>query len=191
MEEKQLIEKAKLGDKSAIELLYRSNFVFIYKYVKSSLSDKDITDDVVSNIFVNAFSKIQSFRADSTFKTWLHMIARNEIYQQYKKNGVERKFLIIDENFLSSSEDENLGDEVEYEIKRELKEVAEEKKIELLLEKLNVRYAEVLRLRYLLSLNIKECAEILSITENNVKVLQNRALKQASKLLGEENGKDY
>jgi RNA polymerase sigma-70 factor (ECF subfamily) len=190
MEEKQLIEKAKRGDKSAIELLYRSTFIFIYKYVKSCLSDKDITDDVVSNVFVNAFSKIQSFRSDSTFKTWLHIIARNEIYQQYKKNGIDRKFVIIDDNFLSTSEDESMGEEVEYEVMRELKEVAEERKVELLLEKLSVRYAEILRLRYLLSLNIKECAEILNITENNVKVLQNRALKQASKLLGEENGKD-
>jgi RNA polymerase sigma-70 factor (ECF subfamily) len=192
MEEQQLILKAKGGDRTAIELLYRSTITYIYKYVRSCISDKDLTDDVVSTIYLNAFSKIVNFRGDSSFKTWLHMIARNEIYQQYKRNGIARKHINIDDNFLESNEyvvnsqdmDEN------YELMRMKHETELENEVEVVFQDMKPRYAEVLRLRYLSNLTVKECSEILQISENNVKVLQNRAIKAASKLLKKENGKN-
>lgn len=186
MDEKELVKRAKQGDRTAMELLYRSTFTYIYKYVLSSVNDRDVTDDLVSNIFLNAFTKIAQFRGESTFKTWLHMLARNEIFTFYRGKAVTSRIVNFDEDFLESSFSAEI--DIEQEEKQiALKEIDVEKRVAEVLNVLHPRYAEILKLRYLSGMTIKETSQYLKITENNVKVLQNRAIKQASKLLGVEN----
>lgn len=183
MEEKELVKKAQAGDKTSIELLYRSTFTYIYKYVLSSVSNKEAAEDIASEIYVKAFTKLKLFRGESSFKTWLHAVARNEIVAFYKKKAITKNFIDFDEDYIVDETQLDLEfDESEKNIV--LREVEDEKKVARILDLLKPRYSEILRLRYLIGMTIKECAESLNITENNVKVLQNRAIKQAGKLLG-------
>lgn len=190
MDERTLIIQAQEGNKTAMELLYRSTIDYIFKFVRSSLQDIDITEDVVSKIYLNAFTNLNKFRNESSFKTWLHIIARNEIYHQYTSNGIARRHLNIDENYLQSSDyiigqNQKIDDYQSVEEEEEARMIKEdmlENQVEKVLSVLKPRYAEVLKLRFISSFSIKECAEILGVTENNIKVLQNRALKSAGKL---------
>jgi RNA polymerase sigma-70 factor (ECF subfamily) len=63
------------------------NFAFI-------LTNKhDVADDIAQDTFVNAFLSLDSFRGESTVKTWLLKICRNQVIN-YKKSAFFRKIIL-------------------------------------------------------------------------------------------------
>lgn len=62
----------------ACALLYDRHFMYIQSIGwRSGIHSNDI-DDFVNTVFFKAFSKIQQYRAESKFRTWLTTIALNE-----------------------------------------------------------------------------------------------------------------
>jgi RNA polymerase sigma-70 factor, ECF subfamily len=156
------IELAKNGDKSALEFLYRSNFSVLFKYVYYHVEHKEICEDIVAEAFVKGFSALGKFKAKSTFKTWIYSIARNLIFDFYR---TKYKYTGISDNLTVLSEERKIPVE-------KIKEVKE------MLKYLNPKYREVIELRFFSHLSVKETANILKTSENNVKVMQNRAIKE-------------
>lgn len=166
-EEIEFVKLAKNGDKQAIEGLYTMHFDWLYRFIRAKVDSNEAAEDICADAFVQAFENIAKFRAESTFKTWLYSIARNELKSWYKSRS--RKAPLEFE--VKAKEDEY--DEVKME--------ENEKLVGVILDELKDNYREVLELRFISNLTIKETAETLGITENNVKVIQNRAIKQAQK----------
>ena len=48
-------------------------FSFAYKYVK----DKDLAEEVVENTFINIWEKIDQYKPEFNFSTWVYAIAKN------------------------------------------------------------------------------------------------------------------
>lgn len=73
----QLIERAKKGDSTAFGTIYlqHKNEVFrlCLRLTNSTADSEDLTQDV----FLQVFRKLESFRGDAAFSTWLHRIAVN------------------------------------------------------------------------------------------------------------------
>jgi RNA polymerase sigma-70 factor, ECF subfamily len=87
--ETEIVQKAKLGNKDALEKLYTENFKGLYVYVRHRISNDYTAEDIVSESFVKAFESIKSFKGESSFKTWVYTIARNKIIDWYRKKGKE------------------------------------------------------------------------------------------------------
>lgn len=183
---KALVRKAVQGDMGAKELLYRETVDSVYRYTYSTLSDKHQVDDIVSSVYVKVFKNLSSYRGDSSFRTWIFGILRNELLSYYRAKQVTTGHVSLEEN--DSIEDEIPTEDIE------LNEAEAEEKLQIreqeavavvsdLMNELPDRYAEILKLRYIGCLELDECAEILGISKNNVKVLLNRAKKKAHKLL--------
>lgn len=181
MNEKYLIEKAKEKDPNAISELYDQNIKTIYRFVLYKTNHKEIAEDLTSEVFVRAFEKIATFKGNSSFKTWLYVIAKNLIIEWYR-NKEKTTELIYEPDGTQSLEAE-IDEE-----SRNLKLETCNSKEELLIGKIfnnldNDKYKKVLELRFLLNYTIKETAEELKISEGNVKVIQNRALKKAKSIV--------
>jgi RNA polymerase sigma-70 factor (ECF subfamily) len=60
----------------------------IYKFVYLKTSNKEVAEDIVSDVFLSALNNIKSFRLDenSSFNSWIYKIAYNKIIDFYKKN---------------------------------------------------------------------------------------------------------
>ena len=67
------------------ERYYKDLYQYIYVMTLSSFD----TEDILHNVFVKAMKGIRFFRGDSTAKTWLFTIARNECINYIKKNRKE------------------------------------------------------------------------------------------------------
>jgi len=143
----------------------------MYRFVYSYTGDKQNTEDIVSEGYTKAFENIYKFKKRSSFKTWVFKIIKNEIFRYYRKN---KGFVSFNNDF-----DEIIQDTTVNHTSSRSKLI----KANRILKKLNKKYSDVLRLRYLNGCNIKECSEILGISKSYVKVLQNRALKKANKIL--------
>ncbi len=77
-EDSELVAKAREGDRFAFESLYRRHRNRIYAVVwRLCGGDGALAEDLLQEAFVRAWQKLDSFRGDSRFSTWLHRLSVN------------------------------------------------------------------------------------------------------------------
>jgi RNA polymerase sigma-70 factor (ECF subfamily) len=78
--DKKLLEKFKdqITKNEAFQLLLEKYNRKVYWQVRRIVIDHDDANDVVQNTFIKVWEKLESFREDSQFYTWLFRIATNE-----------------------------------------------------------------------------------------------------------------
>lgn len=83
----------------------------VWNYVFSLIQNTDVSNDLAQECFIKAYTHLDSFRSESTIKTWLLRIARNLVYD-YRRSALFRKVVITDKDavngFVSSAESEAL-----------------------------------------------------------------------------------
>lgn len=89
------VRRAAAGDVQAFERLYRSHVARIHGLARRMLSE-DLADEVTQDVFVRAWSKLDSFRGDAAFGTWLHRVAINLVLGKRKELGRNRGRFIGD-----------------------------------------------------------------------------------------------
>ncbi|WP_156289316.1 sigma-70 family RNA polymerase sigma factor [Oceanobacillus salinisoli] len=146
-----------------------------FYYVK----DRETAKDMVQNTFIKCYENMDTFRYDSSIKTWLYRITINQS-KDYLKSWHYRK--VQTKNILESAVNTFLPLTEEKVIKES--ESEEMKDIILSLPK---NYQEVIYLYYYKSLSITEIAEVTDLNTNTVKTRLRRA-KQRLKILLEEAG---
>ena len=73
--EKRWVEKARAGDRLAFEKLYRSHCDRIYALCwRMCGGDRALAEDMVQEAFVRAWNKLDLFKGESKFGTWLHRL---------------------------------------------------------------------------------------------------------------------
>jgi RNA polymerase sigma-70 factor (ECF subfamily) len=77
-DESGLVKRAVSGDRAAFEKLYRRHRDRIYGLVwRLAGGDAGLAEDLLQDSFVRAWQKLDSFRGDSRFGTWLHRLSVN------------------------------------------------------------------------------------------------------------------
>jgi RNA polymerase sigma-70 factor (ECF subfamily) len=66
-----LVRLAQGGDAEAFGQLVERNRRAVFRTALAALGTRDEADDVAQEAFVTAFRKLDTFRGESTFKTWL------------------------------------------------------------------------------------------------------------------------
>ncbi len=85
MNESKIIEKALKGDQKAFRRLYDGHVELIFRFLMQFDSDRQIVSDWVQQAFIKAFRKLDSFKGQSSFRTWLFSIAINEMRSSNRK----------------------------------------------------------------------------------------------------------
>lgn len=77
-DEASLVDAARQGDMAAFESLYRANRDRIYGLLwRICGGDFSLAEDLLQESFVRAWQKLDSFRGESRFGTWLHRLSAN------------------------------------------------------------------------------------------------------------------
>ncbi len=79
-DDQHLVERLQSGDEAAYETLITRFQHPVFNLVSRLMSDPDDTCDVVQEVFLKVFRNVNSFRAESSLKTWVYRIAVNEAY---------------------------------------------------------------------------------------------------------------
>lgn len=69
---------ARDGDRDAFERLYRSHVDRVHGLARR-MAGRGSADDLTQEVFIRAWEKLDSFRGDAAFGTWLHRLAVNLI----------------------------------------------------------------------------------------------------------------
>src|SRR5437764_10184409 len=73
--ESQLIERVVNGDPLAERELYDAHVDRVYRLAFRLAGDDDLARDFTQETFIRAFERLDGFRGEAAFSTWLHSIA--------------------------------------------------------------------------------------------------------------------
>lgn len=171
--DEEIVRRILQGDVVLFELLMRRHNQRIYRAIRSILRDDSESEDVMQEAYVRAFEHLAQFEGRAQFSTWLTRIAVNEALNRLKTRG---KLDPLDQQ-LNEGEDEAMS---EFQSNSPTPEVsASHNEVRELLERaimtLPVAYRSVIVLRDVEEMSTTETAEVLSLTDANVKVRLHRA----------------
>ncbi len=140
------------------------------RYARRFLFNYHDIEDLVQEVFIKAYTNIQSFDASKKFSAWLYRIAHNEFINAIKKKGKE-PMPFFDLDILLP----RLASKDEADKKTNQREICQ--MIEQCLDKLDFKYREPLILYYFEELTYREIADVLRIPVPTVGVRLKRAKK--------------
>ena len=86
-EETQLIRQVKQGNRHAYHQLYQQYCPRVYGICYRLLGDASTAEDAVQEVFIQVWNKIELFREESKFSTWLYTVATNLAVTHYRKRS--------------------------------------------------------------------------------------------------------
>ncbi|MBU3181963.1 RNA polymerase sigma factor SigY [Clostridium psychrophilum] len=119
MDHKNLIEKAKSGNISALNTLLCGNYPILQGYVIKMTGNSDIAQDIVQETMLKAVINIKKFVPKAKFSTWLITIATN-LYRDFLRKTKNLK--LIDETIETKEcgPEESLISNIEYNAVKEI-----------------------------------------------------------------------
>jgi len=169
-----IIRRIYAGEVSAFALLYDRYRNGVYAYCLRLLKDVASAEDALQNVFTRAFESIKTLDDPPSFKFWLFMIARNEVY------GIIRK-LRNPNQIKPLNDSDDPWDPETPEIQFERKDIAD--LVQRHLVGLKAEYREVLILREYEQFSYAEIAALTGDTEGSVKARIFKARKALAKQL--------
>lgn len=85
-----LVARAQGGSARAFEALYRANVDRVYGLCLRMTGNVSEAEDCTQEAFIQAWNKLDKFRGDSAFGTWMHRIAVNVVLGRIRKSKRER-----------------------------------------------------------------------------------------------------
>jgi RNA polymerase sigma factor (sigma-70 family) len=151
-------------------ILYKED---VYRYLLSLTHNPNLSEDLLSETFVNAISSIGNFKGQSSVKTWLFSIARNVWLQRLRKEKDTVEYDDLLELYVSDSIADRLT----------TKEIANRIK-RLLLEK-DARTQKIVNMR-VDGYSFAEIANEVNISESSARVIDFRTKKWIKAILEKE-----
>ncbi|MEL7310010.1 MAG: sigma-70 family RNA polymerase sigma factor [Pseudomonadota bacterium] len=107
-----LVARAAAGDRPAYEQLYNRHCGQIYALCLRMTANPAEAEDATQDAFIQAWSKLNLFRGDSAFSSWLHRIAVNVVLTRMRKNKreAERLRLVTPDDDNVSVDDHDMPD---------------------------------------------------------------------------------
>lgn len=88
MPEAEAIRLAREGDAAAFERLYRLHSRRVFAVCVRMLENLAEAEDLTQETFLTVFRRIQTFRSESGFSTWLHRVTVNVVLMHIRKKTV-------------------------------------------------------------------------------------------------------
>lgn len=168
--EQEIINRILEGEKSLYEMIVRRFNPYLYKVGRSYNYGHEDTQDLMQETFIDAYKSLLTFEGRSDFKTWIIRIMLNNCYRKKEKSAFKNE-IMQDVNENAKPMFTHSGNDMDKLIQaRELGNI-----IEKALAKIPFDYRMAFSLREINGLNISETANLLNISEANVKVRLNRA----------------
>jgi RNA polymerase sigma-70 factor (ECF subfamily) len=167
-EEFNLINRAKKGEREALNGLFAQEQKHIFNLMIQLTGDPATADDLTQEAFLLAYQDLHKFRLQSSFRTWLSKIAIN-LFRRECRRRPKHVSVCLDEIIIPSEKD--IPERTV--IKRELQWCI----LHSLQQHVPKKFRTVIVLRDLQNLSYREISEILSWSMGKVKTCIHRGRK--------------
>ncbi len=106
MDEVRLIARVRSGDAAAERQLYQAHVDRTYRLAYRLTGDDELAQEFTQEAFIRAFDRIDQFRGEAAFGTWLRSIATSVIYNGLRKvkRFRQREFELDEASLLGGNE---------------------------------------------------------------------------------------
>lgn len=174
--DQDIIDEVLKGQTNAFSGLVDKYKDMVFTLAFRLMKDKRLSDEMSQTVFIKIYKKLNSFKGQSKFSSWIYRITYNTCLDELRKRGKNYKFVQINDFTehevltVESALDQMKKDELSETIKSGLEELPGE-------------MAFLITLYYFEDNSIKEIAESLNIKENNAKVKLHRARLKLTEIL--------
>ena len=165
------IEKVKNGDSNAFAFLINRYKSMTYTLAIRIVKSHEDAEEVAMDSFLKAFQKIDSFKGESKFSTWLYTIVYREAITKVRKKRIDTAEV---DDFVK----DNYSEDQDFPQLEAMKEEEQKKYVRQAVDRLPEKDALIITLFYLNENSIEEIQQITDLTESNVKVKLFRARKK-------------
>ncbi len=174
-----IILKAADGDLDAFEMIFRFYSNYVFNVALRTAQSREDAEEITQEVFMTVYRKLESFRYQSSLKTWIYRITVNMTLNYLKKEAKHKnKAVEYDENF----EPQEVKNDVKALTEKEYKDCL----IERLLNYLTPEQKICIVLRNVEGLSYEEIAQSLKIDINAVRSRLKRAREKLLSLKKEE-----
>ncbi len=180
--EEELIQAAVKGDSSAFGSLYDHYQAMIYRFVAIKVGSREEAEDITHQVFLSAWQKVKTYKhRGHPFSSWLYRIARNQVIDHYRSGRSVVSLEKIDPELFATPEREPEHLARKFQLEEVRKAIAS----------LKPDYQDVIIMRFVEDVSLKETAAALKKTEGAIKLIQHRAVKELKRMLGDEATNDH
>jgi RNA polymerase sigma-70 factor (ECF subfamily) len=86
----EIVNRCRAGDLTAFEELYREHSARLYNVAYRMVGHPDEAEDLLQDIFLTVFRKLDSFRGASALSTWLYRLAMNVCLDRLRSRTVKQ-----------------------------------------------------------------------------------------------------
>jgi RNA polymerase sigma-70 factor (ECF subfamily) len=172
--ESEVITRILGGEKELYEILVRRNNQKLYRSIRSYLKDEAEIEDIMQNSYLKAYFKLDQFKLESSFSTWLIRIGINESLTRLKEKG---KLYHLSDYRIDLKRNEVLDIPDSKQLNPQDKMIRNEAKqlLENAIDDLDIKYKTVYMMKEVEEMSLKEIAIALDLTVANVKVRLHRS----------------
>lgn len=158
---KELMARAKSGDRRAFGKVFRLNYKEIYDYIARRIGDPHEAEDLTMLVFTKGLDKIGSYEErGAPAKAWLFRIAHNVVVDYFRARRTEVQLDEVNEH------------DPEGDVHAKISDLMDIEEVRNAIALLPQAQSEVLTLRFLEDRSIAETAEAIGKKETTVRALQ-------------------
>jgi len=170
LSDEEVIHRVRGGETALYEVIMRRYNQRLYRVARAILHNDAEAEDVMQDAYVRAYTHLDQFAARSPFSTWLTRITVNEALAR-RRSHVKHEQVDITEfdGEISMKDTYQFSDPEQNATGAQLREFLEQAILDL-----PEQYRTVVMLRDIEELSTSETAEVLDLTEDNVKIRLHR-----------------
>jgi RNA polymerase sigma-70 factor (ECF subfamily) len=90
-EDHELVERTRRGEMEAFETLYRRHSPAVFGLALRMLQNRADAEDMIQEIFLQAYDRLPSFEGRSAFGTWLYRLSVNRCLDHLRSRGAKEQ----------------------------------------------------------------------------------------------------
>ncbi|MDR3273413.1 MAG: RNA polymerase sigma factor [Flavobacteriaceae bacterium] len=174
MTDKEILSLIKEDVNKGFRILVKTYGKPIYWHIRKIVYNHYDADDITQNVFIKVFQNSDSFKGESSLKTWIYRIATNEsinfLNSAAQKKNVGNEELVL--QLSSNLQDDNFfeGDEIQLKLQQAIATLPEKQRI-------------VFMMKYFDDMKYEEMSKVLDTSVGALKASYHHATKKIEEIL--------
>lgn len=169
MEETELINRIKQGDKSALNTLIEDNYQAVFSYFYRNTGNYHQAKDLTQEVFTKVIININTYKKRTQFKNWLFTIASNHLKNFWRYTARHPFYELESQQAVEIAETEH--------------QLIQKMDIQEAMRQINCDQKDAIILRFYHGFKIREIAKITNEKETTVKARIRYGLEKLKQIL--------